>query len=82
MDANRENEETRTEEEEKEERMKEAVVHTMRYGSQKIRDEDTRARGTCRRRINEGACVHSLLSLFLLLVFSTREKFVAKVSVR
>lgn len=46
----------------------------MRYGTQKIRDPDTRARHVS-RRINKGY-VHS--SLRLLVFFSAREKFVAE----
>lgn len=79
------------EEEEDEEERDEAVVmmhNTMRYGSQKIRDADTRVRHVS-SRINEG-CAHSPSPLppFLSFhhprfrVFSSQEKFVAKVSVR
>lgn len=57
------------EEEEKKEE-EEVVRSTMRYGSQKIRDPDMRARHVS-RRINEGAWPSSLLRL---LVFSSQRE--------
>lgn len=66
------------EEEEEVKEMKE-VRGTMRYGSQKIRDPDVRARHVS-RRINEGAWALLRPSSSCLPV--SRAKFVAKVSVR